>query len=50
MVAEHEDEQVAGVDGEAGEHAADFGGEGRQGIEDEGVGRLFGGGHRLGRG
>lgn len=45
VVAEHEDEQVAGVDGEAGEHAADLGREGGDGVEDEGVGRPFGGGH-----
>ena len=40
MVAQHEDEQVVGVDSEAREHAADFGVEGREGVEDEGVGRL----------
>jgi hypothetical protein len=40
VFAEHEDEEVAGVDCEAGEHAADFGVEGREGVEDEGVGRL----------
>ena len=40
MVAQHEDEQVVGVDSEAREHAADFGVEGGQGFEDEGVGRL----------
>ena len=47
MVAEHEDEEVVGVDGEAGEHAADFGVKGGEGFEDEGEGRLFGGGHGL---
>jgi len=48
MVAEHEDEQVAGVDGEAGEHAADFGVKRGECVENEGVGRLFRVGHALG--
>ena len=50
MVAEHEEKEVAGVEGEAGEHAADFGVEGGEGFEEEGVGRLFGGGHGWGQG
>ena len=39
-VAEHEDEEVAGIDGEAGEHAADLGVEKLERVEDEGIGDL----------
>ena len=48
-VAEHEDEAVGEIDGEAGEHAADFGVERLQRVEDEGVGDFgagFGGAWR----